>query len=95
MTRYSRDPLLPRLLGLPRFPSPTRSGGSFRGYTYRVLVTSVPFAAEFVTRMYGERPDSENRIKELKEELSLDTFCLQLFDATAAAFEPAVSATTC
>lgn len=30
MTRYSRDPLLPRLLGLPRFPSPTRSGGSFR-----------------------------------------------------------------
>ncbi|MGH7231883.1 MAG: hypothetical protein ACREJU_11080 [Nitrospiraceae bacterium] len=32
------------------------------------------------------RADSENRIKELKEDLSLDTFCLQSFDATDAAF---------
>lgn len=56
------------------------------GYTYRVFVTTVPFAAEFVTRMYAGRADSENRIKELKEDLSLDTFCLQSFDATDAAF---------
>lgn len=56
------------------------------GYTYRVLVTSVPFTAELVTRMYAGRADSENRIKELKEDLSLDTFCLQSFDATDAAF---------
>ncbi len=56
------------------------------GYTYRVFVTSVPYAAELVTRMYAGRADSENRIKELKEDLSLDTFCLQSFDATAAAF---------
>ncbi len=56
------------------------------GYTYRVFVTSVPFAAELVTRMYAGRADSENRIKELKEDLSLDTFCLQSFDATDAAF---------
>ena len=56
------------------------------GYTYRVVVTSVPFAAEVVTRMYAGRADSENRIKELKEDLSLDTFCLQSFDATDAAF---------
>src|ERR687897_376451 len=39
-----------------------------------------------VTRMYGGRADSENRIKELKEDLSLDTFCLKSFDATDAAF---------
>jgi hypothetical protein len=56
------------------------------GYTYRVVVTSVPYAAEVVTRMYAGRADSENRIKELKEDLSLDTFCLKSFDATDAAF---------
>lgn len=39
------------------------------GYTYRVFVTSVPYAAEVVTRMYTGRADSENRIKELKEDL--------------------------
>lgn len=51
-----------------------------------MFVTSVPYAAELVTRMYVGRADSENRIKELKEDLSLDTFCLQSFDATDAAF---------
>jgi len=56
------------------------------GYTYRVMVTSVPYAAEVVSRMYAGRADSENRIKELKEDLSLDTFCLKSFDATDAAF---------
>lgn len=56
------------------------------GYTYRIVVTSVPYAAEVVTRMYAGRADSENRIKELKEDLSLDTFCLKSFDATDAAF---------
>ena len=56
------------------------------GYTYRVFVTTVPYAAEVVTRMYAGRADSENRIKELKEDLSLDTFCLQSFDATDAVF---------
>jgi hypothetical protein len=56
------------------------------GYSYRVMVTSVPYAAEVVTRMYAGRADSENRIKELKDDLSLDTFCLKSFDATDAAF---------
>ena len=56
------------------------------GYTYRVMVTSVPYAAEVISRMYAGRADSENRIKELKEDLSLDTFCLKSFDATDAAF---------
>jgi hypothetical protein len=56
------------------------------GYTYRVVVTTVPYAAELVTRMYTGRADSENRIKELKDDMSLDTFCRQSFDATDAAF---------
>jgi DDE family transposase len=56
------------------------------GYSYRVMVTSVPYAAEVVSRMYAGRADSENRIKELKEDLSLDSFCLKSFDATDAAF---------
>jgi hypothetical protein len=50
------------------------------------MVTSVPYAAELVCRMYAGRADSENRIKELKEDLSLNTFCLHSFDATDAAF---------
>jgi hypothetical protein len=57
----------------------------FPGYTYRVLITSVPYAAEVVTRMYVGRADSENRIKELKEDLTLDTFYLKSFDGTDAA----------
>ncbi len=68
---------------------PTASGRRLiecPGYTYRVFVTTVPVAAELVTRMYAGRADCENRIKELKEDLSLDTFCLQSFDATDAAF---------
>jgi Transposase DDE domain group 1 len=44
------------------------------------------YDAEVVRRMYFARADSENWIKELKEDLSLDTFCLKSFDATDAAF---------
>jgi len=36
--------------------------------------------------MYAGRADSENRIKELKADLSLDSFCLKSFNATDAAF---------
>ena len=73
----------------PLAERPTASGRRLiecPGYTDRVFVTTVPYAAELVTRMYAGRADCENRIKELKEDLSLDTFCLQSFDATDAAF---------
>lgn len=56
------------------------------GYTYRVFVTSVPFAAELVTRMSVSRADGEHRIKELKKDLSPVTVYLQSFDATNAPF---------
>ena len=36
--------------------------------------------------MYAGRADRENQIKELKEDLSLDTFCLHAFEATDATF---------
>lgn len=36
-----------------------------------VMVSSLPYAAEVVSRMYGGRAGSKNRIKELKEDLSL------------------------
>ena len=58
---------------------PTASGRRLLecpGYTYRVFVTTVLVAAELVSRMSAGRADCENRIKELKEDLSLDTFCL-------------------
>ncbi len=58
----------------------------FPGYSYRVVVTNLTYSAEIITRMYSGRAESENRIKELKEDLSLDGFCLQSFDATDAAF---------
>jgi hypothetical protein len=58
----------------------------FPGYSYRVMVTNLTYSAEIITRMYSGRAESENRIKELKEDLSLDGFCLQSFDATDAAF---------
>src|SRR5262249_26474999 len=58
----------------------------FPGYSYRVMVTNLTYSAEIITRMYSGRAETENRIKELKEDLSLDGFCLQSFDATDAAF---------
>ncbi|BFU90227.1 MAG: hypothetical protein NTAFB01_14140 [Nitrospira sp.] len=55
--------------------------------TYRTFVTTGPYAVERVTRMYAWRADSGNPIKELKEDLILDTFCLQSLDATDASFQ--------
>ena len=52
------------------------------GYTHRLFVTIIPYAAEVMTCVYAGRADSENRIKELKEDLSLNTFWLLSFDAT-------------
>jgi hypothetical protein len=38
-TRYRRDPLLPQLLGLPRFPSPDTLRRFFLAFTYARLTT--------------------------------------------------------
>jgi hypothetical protein len=56
------------------------------GYTYRVLVTNVVADGEAVWRRYNGRADMENRIKELKEDLFADKFCMKRFFSTEAAF---------
>jgi hypothetical protein len=56
------------------------------GYTFHTLVTSLDLPAADVWRFYNGRADSENRLKELKEDFGADGFCLQSFYGTEAAF---------
>lgn len=56
------------------------------GYTFHVLVTTLGHDPVVTWRFYNSRAESENRIKELKEDFGADGFCLQSFDGTEAAF---------
>ncbi len=56
------------------------------GYTFHVLVTTLSHDPVHTWRFYNSRAESENRIKELKEDFGADGFCLQSFDGTEAAF---------
>ena len=56
------------------------------GYTFHVLVTTLDHAPVQTWRFYNSRAESENRIKELKEDFGADGFCLHSFDGTEAAF---------
>jgi Transposase DDE domain group 1 len=56
------------------------------GYTFHVLVTTLSHDPVATWRFYNSRAESENRIKELKEDFGADGFCLQSFDGTEAAF---------
>lgn len=55
-------------------------------YRYSVYVTNLELPAEQVWNLYKERGDAENRIKELKYDFGLDSFCMNKFWATEAAF---------
>ena len=55
-------------------------------YPFRGFVTSLSAAPEKVWRDYHHRADRENRIAELKHDLSADRFCLRNFHATDAVF---------
>ena len=55
------------------------------GYTFHVVVTTLRFAPADVWRFYNSRADSENRLKELKDDFGANGFCLQAFDGTEAA----------
>lgn len=55
-------------------------------YRYSCLVTNVELSAHQVWFLYRQRADAENRIKELKYDFALDSFCLNKFWATEAAF---------
>ncbi len=56
------------------------------GYTFHAVVTSLAVPPEDVWRFYNSRADSENRLKELKDDFGARGFCLQAFDGTEAAF---------
>ncbi len=56
------------------------------GYTFHAVVTTLPLPPEDVWRFYNSHADSENRLKELKEDFGARGFSLQAFDGTEAAF---------
>jgi hypothetical protein len=56
------------------------------GYTFHVLITTLELGPAATWQFYNSRAESENRLKELKEDFGADGFCLQSFDGTEAAF---------
>src|SRR5690606_34303491 len=56
-----------------------------RNYSYSAYFTNNEFAATDVWRMYRQRGDAENRIKELKADFGAESFNLKGFYATEAA----------
>jgi hypothetical protein len=53
---------------------------------FHAVVTTLELSPVDAWRFYNGRADSENRLKELKEDFGADGFCLQSFDGTEAAF---------
>jgi len=66
------------------------AGGKYlfemKEYRYQAWVTMLTLPPAEVWRLYRQRADSENRIKELKYDFGLNGFCLNDFYATEAAF---------
>lgn len=58
---------------------------ALQDWRYGVMVTDLALPALEVWRLYRGRADCENRIKELKADFGLDSFCLRDFWATEAA----------
>lgn len=56
------------------------------GYRYSCYVTNITLPVEQIWNIYNSRADCENRIKELKADFGLDSFCLNDFWATEASF---------
>src|SRR5262249_24359988 len=56
------------------------------GYMFHTIVTTLDHPPVELWRFYNARADSENRIKELKEDFGANGFCLQSFDGTEVAF---------
>lgn len=55
-------------------------------YTFTAVVTNLDMTADEAMTFYNGRADSENRIKELKDDFAAGGFCLRSFDGTEAAF---------
>ena len=58
---------------------------NLQGWRYGAMLTDLKIPALEVWRLYRGRADCENRIKELKADFGLDSFCLRDFWATEAA----------
>lgn len=56
------------------------------GYRYSCYVTNVDLPLDQIWNIYNTRADCENRIKELKDDFGLESFCLKDFWATEASF---------
>jgi hypothetical protein len=56
------------------------------GYRFSCHVTNLDLPLDQIWNIYNTRADCENRIKELKEDFGLGSFCLQDFGATEASF---------
>jgi len=61
-------------------------------YRYSAYVTNLNLSAEEIWRLYRQRADSENRIKELKEDFGFSSFNLNEFYPTEAALTVAMFA---
>jgi hypothetical protein len=57
----------------------------YRDYRYSCYVTNVDLSPQLVWKLYRDRADEENRIKELKEDFGADSFNMNNFFATEAA----------
>ena len=55
-------------------------------YRYSVYVTNLDLPISEIWNIYNGRADCENRIKELKQDFGLESFCLKDFWATEASF---------
>ncbi|MFM8742137.1 MAG: transposase, partial [Cytophagales bacterium] len=59
--------------------------GIYKQYRYSCFITSLDLPAEQIWKIYRQRTDAENRIKELKYDFGSDSFNQQGFYATEAA----------
>ena len=55
-------------------------------YRYSTYVTDLELPVIKIWDLYNGRADCENRIKELKQDFGLESFCLKDFWATKASF---------
>ncbi len=71
----------PKAVGKTLFNLP-----DYHFYRFQLYVTNLDLPPVEVWKLYRQRADSENRIKELKSEFGINGFCLHKFYATEAAF---------
>ena len=64
----------------------------YKPFCYSVFVTNLDLPAQHIWEMYKQRGDAENRIKELKYDFALETFCTKNFWGPEAAFRSVLMA---